>query len=175
MRNLVACLLLFASFKVSAQSSTKIRRVVELFPQQNFFLNGGLRANFGGVSRQSFKIVLPPGTVEWYYTVTTSTTTPSQSINLVPQLTRLVDPTGTTAILTSAILAPTGANAVDCLLMPQQEESLFVQMSDAGSIKRYTTDSRQNFRSGTVQVRDIILPGTYILGSVTLQHQQVLV
>lgn len=154
----------FLTFTLLGQSSVKTRKVVPLYAQQNFFLNGGLRANFGGQSRVTYQITLPPGTVEWYYTVSTASGTPNESINLVPQLTRLVDPTGVTSIVASAILAPTGSNSIDCLLMTPQDQSAFLQMADIGSVRRFPADSRQNFRSGTIQVRDVILPGTYILG-----------
>ena len=165
MRCCLICFQLLCFILLSAQTGTiKTRKVVPLYTQQDFFLNGGLRGNLGGKSRATYQVTLPPGTVEWYYTVTTAAGTPNQSLNLLPQLTKLMDPTGVTSILASTILAPSGANAIDCLLMPTQYENAFMQMSDIASVPRFPPDSRLNFRSGTIQVRDIIQPGSYSIG-----------
>jgi hypothetical protein len=165
MRHCFLCIFLLASVVVSAQNKiTRTRKIVPLFTQQNFFLDGGVGATFGGKSRVTFQITLPRGTVEWYYTVTTTPGQPSEDINLIPQLTKLLDPSGTTSIIASAILAPTGANVVDCLLMTGQDQQSFLAMADIGTVRRYVTDSRLNFRSGTIQVKDVIMSGIYILG-----------
>jgi hypothetical protein len=107
----------FASFTSFCQVISKTRKVVPVMPQQTFYLNGGTRATFGGTSRVYYLIQLPKNTVEWYYTFTTSQgKTENGSLNLLPQLTRLLDPSGLTAIVTSSILSPTGAMVCNILL-----------------------------------------------------------
>lgn len=159
MRNICLSLLFF--FPIAGFCQAKTRKVVQLYPQQNFYLNGGTRALFGAVSRQSYNIVLPSGTVEWYYTITTAKGTPNEAINLAPQLVKLIDPSGITSIAVSAILAPTGAGVVDAYLFLPQYNNAFTAKTN---FTYFTFNSRQNFRSGTIQVRDVISPGTYILG-----------
>jgi tetratricopeptide (TPR) repeat protein len=149
------------------QTVQRIRKVVQIMPEQTFYLNGGMRATFGGKSRTFYKIDLPKNTVEWYYTFSTSegqTPSPS-SLNLVPQLTRLVDPSGMTALAASAVMTPTGSNTCDIYLMNRQNADAFLEKVDNLGGKYYYTlsGSRENYRSGTVQVKDATY-GTYFLG-----------
>lgn len=151
-----------------AQPAKKIRKVVEVMPQQTFYLNGGARSMFGGVSRQVFTIDIPKNTVEWYYSYTTTegTAPSSASIKLASQLTRLIDPTGLTAIATSAILCPTGSNSCDGFLIgDHQNAQAFINKDDnlGGSFRYYAASSRANFRDGTIQVQGLN-NGRYYLG-----------
>jgi len=164
MKATFSCFLLLAVLCGHAQSSTRSRKIVPILTQQNFFLNGGLRGNFGGQSRAVYQVTLPPGTVEWFYTVSTAPATPNQSLNLVPQLTRVLDPTGATSIMASMLLAPTGSNSVDCLVMLPEEERNFLGMADISTIRRFSAFSHSNYRSGVTQVNGLPCPATYILG-----------
>ncbi len=149
------------------QITQKVRKVVQVMPQQSFYLNGGLRATFGGKSRTYYKIDLPKNTIEWYYTFTTQegNVTNSAALNLVPQLTRLFDPSGATALAASAIIAPTGSNSCDIYLMDRQNADAFVaKVDNTGGGFTYTiSGSRENFRNGTIQIRDVV-KGSYFLG-----------
>lgn len=152
---------------VFGQIVQKIRKVVQVMPEQTFYLNGGMRATFGGKSRTYYKIDLPKNTVEWYYTFSTSEgqTSNSAALNLVPQLTRLIDPTGITAIAASAIMTPSGSNVCDIYLMDRQNADVFnKRVNNLGGNFYYTiSGSRENYRSGTVQIKDATY-GTYYLG-----------
>lgn len=55
-------------------------------------------SGFGGKSRTSIKIDLPPNTMEWYYSFTTTEVeNGTANLNLAMQLSRmLVDPSGQT-------------------------------------------------------------------------------
>lgn len=164
---LVFLSLFFSTQTLFGQTIQKIRKVVQIMPEQTFYLNGGMRATFGGKSRTYYKIDLPKNTVEWYYTFSTSegqSTSPT-SLNLVPQLTRLIDPSGTTALLASAIMSPTGSNACDIYLMNRKNADAFLEKVDNLGGKYYYTisGSRENFRNGTVQIRDAV-NGTCYLG-----------
>ncbi len=161
-------LLIFGFIHSSSGQTTQIvRKVVQVMPEQTFYLNGGMRAAFGGKSRTYYKVDLPKNTVEWYYTFSTleSQNSGVHSLKLASQLTRLVDPTGMTAIAVSAIMSPTGSSSCDIYLMDRQNADAFVNKVDNnGGTYTYTiSGSRQNYRNGVVQVKDATF-GTYYLG-----------
>lgn len=163
--NFVIYLLVFETSY--SQETQKVRKVVEIMPEQSFYLNGGFRSNFGGKSRSTYMITLPENTVEWYYifTTTESDKSSSQNLNLVSQLTGLLDPTGMTSIIASSILSPSGANVCDIYLMDRNNSNAFINKDDnnGGQFKYYISGSRENYRNGTVQVKDLTR-GTYYLG-----------
>src|SRR5262245_55082901 len=133
---LVLCAL--ANLTSNAQAPKKERKVIPLLTPQTFYLNGGTRAAFGGTSRTWYQITLPPNTVEWYYSLST-TRGPSSSatLELVPQLSNLLDPTGFTAIAASAIMTPTGAGVCDVRLMDRPNTDAFIQKIDQNGGKYY--------------------------------------
>lgn len=133
---------------------------------QTFYLNGGARASMGGKSRTWFNISLPQNTVEWYYSFsTTKGESSTATIGLLSQLTKLYDPTGMTAIATNAIFTPTGAGVCDIYLMNRKNADAFIEKVDnwGGSFSYQVSGSRQNYKNGTVQVRDIT-SGNWCLG-----------
>lgn len=166
-QTLVALFALIITQTVYGQSIQKIRKIVQVMPQQTFFLNGGMRATFGGKSRVYYQIDLPKNTVEWYYIFSTSDeqSPNTKSLNLVPQLASLVDPSGGAGIILSAIMCPTGSKSCDIYLMNRDNASAFMNKVDNSGGKFYysISGSRQNYRNGTIQIRDAIY-GTYYLG-----------
>jgi hypothetical protein len=48
------------------QMSNATYKVVPIITKQAFYLNGGAKAMFGGVSREALQVNLPSNTVEWY-------------------------------------------------------------------------------------------------------------
>lgn len=132
MKKLIILLCLIFINLSLGQSYKKNRKVVPLLVSQNFYLNGATKGAFGGNSRTSLLISLPRNTVEWYYVISTS---PNQSnnlnLNLVSQLTRLLDQTGMTAIMTSSVLAPSGnGGACDVFLMDRRNKDDFIRKVD---------------------------------------------
>lgn len=163
---LLAFVTVFSILTCFSQSSFKERRVVSVLEQQVIFLNGGLRASFGGKSREYFEIKLPPNTVEWYYTITTFEGEKTDiDLNLVPQLTRALDPTGFTSIAISAILAPTGSRTCDVYIMDWPNTQAFIKKVDNNGGTYYFNRSakRENFREGVVQIKDAVA-GSWFLG-----------
>jgi len=152
---------------VYGQTYKKVRKVVPILTNQSFYLNGGTRATFGGKSRTNLTISLPANTVEWYYVFSTSPNEGnSQSINLVSQLTRLVDPSGVTAIATNALFAPTGnGGACDIYLLDRANVDKFMSKSDnfGGSYSYNMEGTRENFKNGVVQIKGI-RTGIWYLG-----------
>lgn len=160
---------LFFAFAITTcfcQNSLKEQKIVSVLKQQTIFLNGGMRSSFGGKSRTTIEIKLPPNTIEWYYTITTfDGATTGSTLDLVPQLTRALDPTGITSIAISAILAPTGSKSCDVHLMDWANAEAFLNKVDnnGGSFSSYLSARRENFRSGVIQIKDVT-SGTYHLG-----------
>lgn len=158
----------FVGLNTQAQTTTKKRKVVSVLTQQDFYLNGGTVGVFGGKSRTTFAVALPQNTVEWYYVLTTAEgQSTSASLNLVPQLTKLLAPTGLgmAGILASSILTPKGSNSCDVYLLDKKGSEAFESKADkyGSGFSRYTDYTRENFRNGTVQIKDL-LQGTFYLG-----------
>lgn len=132
--------------------------------EQRFYLNGGARADFGGKSRETLLVNLPPNTVQWYYAYTSSANqNQTQSIGLAAQLVRYLMPdAGILAEVIAKIISPTGAGVCDVYLLKGQ-----ISVNDFVIKKgQFTYDlngSRQNFKDGVVQIKDA-LKGPYILG-----------
>lgn len=149
------------------QSYNKVRKVVPILVPQKFYLNGATKGALGGNSRTSLLIHLPKNTIEWYYIIST---TPNQSnnvnLNLVSQLTRLIDHTGMTAIATSSIFAPSGnGGACDVFLMNSSNTDNFIRKVDlnGGSYLYNIEGSRENFINGVVQIKSVT-SGDWYLG-----------
>ncbi|MBS1642219.1 MAG: tetratricopeptide repeat protein [Bacteroidetes bacterium] len=161
-------LILLVGLNSQAQTSTKTRKVVPVLTQQDFYLNDGLHGLVGGKSRTIFAVALPQNTVEWYYVLTTAEgQSTGSSLNLVPQLTKLLATTGIgmAEILASSILTPTGSNSCDVYLLDKKGSEAFENKADkyGSGFSRYTDYTRENFRNGTVQIKDL-LQGTFYLG-----------
>jgi len=167
MKQILAILFLaFLTVTTNGQTVQKERKAVQVMTPQTFYLNGGTKATFGGKSRTWFNISLPANTVEWYYSFTTTKNENSSStIGLLSQLTRLYDPTGMTAIATNAILTPSGAGVCDIYLMDRANSDKFMEKVDnwGGSYSYKVNGSRENYKNGTVQIKDI-LSGNWCLG-----------
>ena len=165
MRVPLLLLLFFIGQSSFGQTKTTSRKVVQIMTEQNFYLNGGVRASLGGKSRTFYQIDLPKNTVEWYYIFTaTESENSNEALNLVPQLTKALDPTGMTGILASSILSPTGSNSCDIYLMDRANADAFLEKVDlnGGTYSYNISGSRENYRNGTVQIKNILTGTRYI-------------
>lgn len=163
---LINILFTFLTLSVQAQAVKKERRAVQVVPQQTFFINGGARATFDGKSRALFNFTLPPNTVEWYYSFSTTKEEGSNAaIGLLAQMTKLYDPTGITAFATNSILTPSGSGVCDIYLMDKKNADIFNDKVENWRTQYFYkgSGSRENFKNGTVQVKDI-LSGNWYLG-----------
>ncbi|UUC44387.1 hypothetical protein [Flavobacterium cerinum] len=167
MKSITAILVaLFLALSVNAQEIRKERKTAQIMPSQTFYLNGGNRAVFGGKSRAIFNIVLPPNTVEWYYSVTVAKGRNSDvNIGLLGQLTKLYDPTGITALATNLILTPSATGMCDIFLMDTPNSTNFINKTDKWSrgYRYYNNESREKFQNGTIQIKTI-RAGNWYLG-----------
>ncbi|MBK5214539.1 MAG: tetratricopeptide repeat protein [Flavobacteriaceae bacterium] len=144
-----------------------VRETKKLIDSRNIYLNGGMRAEFGGKSRTSIKFDLPPNTVEWYYSFTTTKgESGNGNLNLAIQLSRmLLDPSGLTSIATSRVKIPEGVAAADIFLLDQRNMNLFLQKVDlnGGTFLQYPEGLVENTKQAIVKVDDI-KSGTWYLG-----------
>ncbi len=123
--------------------------VVPIQEKQSYSLSSIARSDLGlGNSSVYVPITLPEGTVSWIYAISTSK---NASVNLIPQLLRVVDQTGISSSLISSIFVPSGISNINTTLK-----------DDKYSTQYYPRASRENIMSGIVKV-DGIRNGTYYL------------
>src|SRR5664279_1414473 len=125
MKKTLILLMIFCKTNISSAQSTKpVYKVVPVITSHSFYLKGGSRAMGGNSSRQVLPIELPANTVEWFYTITT-TTNRKQSLNsdLTGQLDKfLVPDLGISANSSSAIAVPGGSGLCDVYVMTNPNE-----------------------------------------------------
>jgi hypothetical protein len=158
-------LLIFCKSALSFAQNTKPNyKVVPVVTSHSFFLKGGSRAIIGNSSRQVLQIELPANTVEWYYTITT-TTSRKQSLNsdLTEQLDKLLVPDlGITSNASSSIAVPHGSGICDVYVMTNPNEvNKYVNKRPAASF--LMNDSRQNYISGLIQVKDFLYGSCFLV------------
>lgn len=126
MKTLILLFLVQISWIVNAQNSTKNLKVVSIVENRIHDLDGGIIVT--RPSRVIIPISLPENTIEWYYIFTSYSNTQAvdaktNQINLVSQLTRVIDETGTTASALSYLLAPSGSSASNVYLFTDYENA----------------------------------------------------
>lgn len=127
-------------------------------PVQEFYLNSISNETWrGGRSKTILPVELPEGTVEWYYEFTASRNKAIQKANvdqfsLASQLTSLVDNTGILSASVNMLTAPPGGDVCNLYLIDGQFYNPFLSGKE---FEHYSTGSRQNFKSGIVQVRGL--------------------
>jgi hypothetical protein len=164
MKRLFLLLIFCKSILSFAQTAKPNYKVVPVVTSHSFFLKGGSRAIIGNSSRQVLQIELPANTVEWYYTVTT-TTNRKQSLNsdLTEQLDKLLIPDiGITSDALSVIAVPGGSGICDVYVMTNPNEvNKYVNKKPAASF--LMKDSRQNYISGLIQVKDFLYGSCFLV------------
>ena len=171
MKKYIFLFIILLPLSLSAQKSYKIvQKVKSIHQPQNFFLNGGTRALIDGQSRTLVPVELPPNTVEWFYTFSTtadanSVKTQQTQLNLLAQLTKYFDPTGISATAVNTIFAPTGSESCDIYLFDKTNSDKFIDKKDKwGNPFTYKIEgSRTGLKSGVVQIRHYD-KGIYYLG-----------
>lgn len=167
-RLIIIVFLFFVSSSVTGQILQRKLQVVSVITQQTFYLNGGIRSQFGGQSRAIFQINLPQNAIAWYYTLSTQPgqSNNSQSLNLASQLSQLITGSNLLSTLATEIVTPQGSGACDTYLFQNEQNAIAFQ--DKVDLRRgifyyIITGSRTNFLNGTVEI-----PGTgqnlYFLG-----------
>lgn len=134
-----------------AQVPHAIRKVVQVKPQETFYLNSNL-TDSTRKKRLYFIIQLPPHTVEWYYSFTTEKGLSQKHLplNLTNQLRKIVD----SGDINSPIITPTGSGSCDLYLMDEKNADSFYYQVDLKGRQFYyfTTGSRENHSNGLIKI-----------------------
>jgi len=170
MRLLIIICLVTTAIIANGQATSTVRKVVTLLPEQGIYLNSTSNGAFGGKSRVNYKIDLPPNTVEWYYIYsTTPTEGKDQSLGLVAQLTRVVDPTGISAVAVNALRTPSGSGGlIDVYVMGYENRTAFIAKDYWGAWEYdnpggYEEGRTLNAKQGKKKIDDV-LSGTVYIG-----------
>jgi len=150
--------------RIYAQDYKVVYKAVPIMSEQRFYLNGGARADFGGKSRETLLVNLPPNTVEWYYAYTSSANqNQTQIIGVATQLIRFLPPEEEMlASVIAKLIIPTGAGVCDVYLL-EDKISANDFVTKKGQFSCDLNGSRQNFKDGVVRIK-YALRGRYILG-----------
>lgn len=171
-------LFLINHFAFSQEIVTKLEPFQLIKPRQ-IYLNGGMKSIAGGKSREYIKIDLPPNTVEWYYSFSTSPgISGTKNINLLAQVAasfssqtnivgNIMNSTGISKEIIKTVQIPEGSNSVDIYLCDRTNIDKFLAKEDqslfGGSYKYIMEGTVQNTKQALVQVNDIV-SGTVYLG-----------
>lgn len=160
-------ILLLLPLQSFSQGKVLTKKVVQLIEPRQIFVNSALKPN--GKTRVDIKIDLPPNTVEWYYSFTTTAALQANNnLHLFAQVSRLYDPSGTSAAVLSYLSVPDGFAPIDIFLINNQGKNLFYQTkalggylyNDPGGFEEGTV---KNHRQGKIKIDDI-RQGTFYLG-----------
>jgi len=165
MKKILFLLLIFCTSVPSfAQTTKPVYKVVPVVTSHSFYLKGGSRAMVGNSSRQVLSINLPTNTVEWYYTITTThNRKQSSNSDLTGQLDKLLVPDlGITSNASGTITVPGGSGICDVYVMTNPNEvNKYVNKQPAASF--LMNDSRQNYISGVIQVKDFLYGSCFLV------------
>ena len=154
------------------QEQLKVNSTFETVTLQspiNQYVNGGRNAMFlGGKSRIICQVNLPPNTVEWYYTFAATrnkneVSNTKAGMRLFSEVAGIVDRTGLLSLSINALTQPPGSDYCDVYLLKSEHFQAFLEKEDTkwGYIPEGT---RENFKSGVVQVKSCCTNKTYYLG-----------
>ncbi len=130
-------------------------RAIDIVPTTEYYINSGSNATFkGGKSRVTFPVTLPNNTQEWYYVFSASRQKADidrakNSFDLVGQLTKLIDQSGSLNFGLNLLTVPPGGNVCDVYLFDYDNSRLF----EAKTSYRYqTSGTRENIKSGIAKM-----------------------
>jgi len=166
---LLDLILLLTYLQGNSQVESFQNKVVQILEPQTFYLNS--KTKIGGKNRIDFQIILPENTVEWYYSFTTAENKDANSasgLNLLTQLSRLVDETGISATALQTVFSPTGTYVCDAYLMNAPGRQEFYQTNEMGGWSytkpsSYLEGTRENFKNGVIPIKQLT-SGTFYLG-----------
>jgi hypothetical protein len=160
----IVLLLLFFAFSANSQVSTIEYNTHVVQQAQNIYLNSATR--IGGKTRSTVTVDLPPNTVEWYYSFTTSENPPQRNVlNLASQLTSTFTGSKLIGEAVKDLFAPTGSAVCDIYLLSEDNVGKFIDKEDLGfgSYRYLPSGTRENIKNSVVKV-NAPLSGRYYLG-----------
>ncbi|WP_017733696.1 hypothetical protein [Nafulsella turpanensis] len=139
---------------------TSVRQEVKYTPvtiveKQKNYINSGTNATFlEGKSRVIIPVNLPPNTVQWYYKIAASRdeaeiNSTAEKMNLVSELSSLIDQTGTLSFGVELLSRPPASNHCDIYLLDYQNQRLFTNKQ---TYSYGLEGTRENINSGNVQI-----------------------
>lgn len=129
-------------------------------PIQNIYLNSTSNEYWkGGNTKSIIPVELPEGTVEWYYEFTSSRSKElvqanAQKFKLTTELTSIIDTSGLLSASIGMFTTPPGNDICDIYLF---ENEFYNQFLSGQAFNHFPTGTRQNFKSGIVQIRNLPL------------------
>lgn len=139
--------------------------VISIHSPQKFFVNSGTNAAIkGGKSRVLLPVKLPNNTVKWYYEFSASRDEAfvdqvQKSFNLFGELVKLIDESGTLTFGVNQLTQPPGANYADIYVLDHENSSQFIAKNH---YNYYSEGSRENYKSGIVELTGSIFGITYL-------------
>ncbi len=130
-------------------------KAIDIVPTTEFYINSGSNAALkGGKSRITFPVTLPVNTQEWYYVFSASRQKSDidkakNSFNLVGQLTKLIDQTGSLNFGLNMLTVPPGGNVCNVYLLDYENSRLFEEKSPFSYL---TSGTRENIKSGITKM-----------------------
>ena len=173
MKRVLILIVLHISCITYGQTTRTVRKVVPIQEKSTYSLDGGTTALINGQSRVVFEFDLPANTIEWYYVFSSQSDAAAMEdaankINLVSQLTRIVDPTGVSASAASSLFAPSGSKQCNIYILPSEndadkfynktDQSLF----DDDSWTFYPANSIEAANQGKKKITDLTYGKCYI-------------
>ena len=138
---------------------------VKVHSPQKFYLNSTSNQKFkGGKNRVLLPVVLPSNTVSWYYEYAVSRESDyinrvQKSMNLMGQLSKLIDQSGFLQFTINQIGRPPGTNIADIYLLDSEGINYFIAGYDPNY---YTEGSRENFQDGVVEISSMLQEGLHL-------------
>lgn len=138
---------------------------VQILDPSKFYINSGSNADFkGGKSRITIPVNIPKNTVEWYYTFSAyrqeeEIARNQKSVNLMGQLTKLIDRTGVLNIGFDMLTKPPGGDICDIYLIDINNRDPFEAKTE---YRHYPEGSRENIASGIVKVKSSLFLNNYL-------------
>ncbi len=176
MKRIFTLLLLFlVASQIIAQETVVKYEPKTIIENRQIYLNSGSNASFGGKSREIIKIDLPPNTIEWYYSFSTSLGKSGiKTLMLATQLVVLYSSqtysAGSSALAQQAIKTiniPSGSSGIDIFLCDRNNIDKFINKADlnllGGTFSYALEGSANNTKQATVRIDDIT-KGTVYLG-----------
>lgn len=140
-------------------------KVKEIAKNQHFYVNSGSNAMFkGGKSRVSLAFNLPKNTVKWYYSVSSFRDNnlverTKEQVNLVSDLSKLVDSSGGLGFAIDQLANPPGADYCDVYLLDYTNMSIFLNKN---AFKHFPIGTRENIIAANVEIGSKFLQQMYL-------------
>jgi len=165
----------FLCLNIHGQSVSNNKKSFQLIEQRKIHLNGANKAAFvpGAKARTYIQIDLPPNTIEWYYSFSTSNNQESnERLNLMIQIGGILaansttigsvlNSSGITQSALSAIKIPPGSHAIDSYLLDENNIKKFLSKDDTWQY--YMQGSATNITEGIIKVNSLN-KGTWFIG-----------